>query len=80
MKKIERLARSLNDSFRDHLAAEMKGRYGVDVETFYDFFGSGSLVTKRSDGEDFTPEQHAWLAAWSEGYGCVLDLVRRAAP
>lgn len=76
--KLGRMARTLNDDFRDHLAKAMREKFGLEVETLFSIV-AGALVTTRADGEDFTPEQMAWMQAWSDGYGVALDLVRRAA-
>ena len=76
MTKIEKLARKLNDDFRDILVVEMREACGVEVENYFDILGSMRLVTVRVDGEDFTPEQHAHLKAFSDGYVKAMDLVR----
>ena len=73
--KLDRMRRTLNDEFRDHLAAAMREKFAVEVETYFDLLGSMRMVTTRADGEPFTPEQHAWLGAWSEGYGCAMEQV-----
>lgn len=77
MRKLEEMARTLNDDFRDHLADAMRDKFnGLEVETQANIWGM-CLVTTRVDGKDFTPEQHAWMEAWSEGYGKALSLVRQ---
>jgi len=79
MRKLQQMARTLNDEFRNHLAAAMAEKFdGLEVQTTYAFLAD-RLVTTRVDGEDFTPEQMAWMEAWSEGYGKALGLVRCAA-
>lgn len=77
MRKLERMARTLNDEFRDHLAAAVREKHGIDVETGFNLF-SGALSTSRSDGEDFTPEQMAYIEAWMAGFGKALEMVRAA--
>jgi hypothetical protein len=78
VRKLQEMASTLNDDFRDHLAEAMRGKFdGLEVETTANIFAM-RLVTRRVDGEDFTPEQHAWLAAWSDGYGKALSVVRAA--
>jgi hypothetical protein len=76
MRKLQEMASTLNEEFRDHLADAMREKFdGLEVETTANIFAM-RLVTRRVDGEDFTPEQIAWLEAWSEGYGKALDRVR----
>jgi hypothetical protein len=77
MKKLERIAKTLDDDFRDHLAVAMRDKFGIEVETHYAFLAD-RLVTTRVGSEDFTPEQHAWLGAWAEGYSTALGIVRAA--
>lgn len=78
MRKLEAMASTLNDDFRDHLAEAMAEKFnGLEVETHVNIWQM-CLVTTRVDGEDFTPEQYAWMQAWSDGYGKALSLVRSA--
>lgn len=73
MRKLEKMAETLNNDFKHQLAEAMREKYeGMEVSTHFDFLGSGQYVSVREDGEDFTPEQHAFLAGFSEGYGKAL--------
>ena len=76
MTKLEKMARRLNDDFREILVEEMREACGIEVENYFDIFGAMRLVTTRTDGEDFTPEQLAHLKAFSDGYCKAMDLVR----
>ena len=76
MTKTEKLARTLNDDFRDHLSDVMREKFDIEVESSFDFLGSMRLITTRVDGKEFTPEQDSWLEAWSEGYGKAMEIVR----
>jgi hypothetical protein len=76
--KLEICARRVNDEFSHNLAAKFSERFSRDLETRFDIF-SMQLVSAPMDGEPFTPEQHAWVTAWSDGYGEALDVVRRLA-
>ena len=76
--KLGRMAIDLNDDFRVKLADAVREKFGIEVETYYDFFGSGRMVTRRVDDEVLTPEQYAWLKAYSDGYGQAMEMVREA--
>lgn len=75
MTKLQRCRNKLNDEFRDAIIDVMRKEFGIEVENMFDFFGSGRLITTRVDGEDFTPEQHQFLRAFSEGYGQAMSKV-----
>ena len=77
MRKLEKMARQLNDDFRNHLAREYKTKFGHEIKTEY-LFLADRLSTTRVDGDDFTPEQHAWISAFESGYGSALSAVRAA--
>lgn len=74
--KLQKLANTLNEEFREKLTEACREKFGIEVEHRFDFFGSGRLVTTRVDGEDFTPEQHAFIGAYSDGFGAALTIVR----
>jgi hypothetical protein len=77
VRKLERMAAILNDDFKHQVAEAMREKFdGLEVVTEFDLFGSMAYVTTRADGEDFTPEQLAYLAGMSDGYGKALSLVR----
>ena len=74
--KIERAVRLLNDSFPERLRAKFAEQFnGLVVETRWNIFLM-QLVTTLENGEDFTPEQHQWVAAFSEGYAAALVIVQ----
>lgn len=72
--KAGRIYDHLNDHFRDRLVEVMQERFGVEVESRWSIVAD-RLVTTRADGEDFTPEQHAFLGAYSEGYSDAMGQV-----
>lgn len=73
----EKIARHLNEVSRDRLASAFRVRWGVEVETNFDILGSMRHITTRVDGEDFTPEQHAWIAAYMQGWEqCEMEATR----
>lgn len=74
MTKLEKKHRELNEAFNDRLAEVMYQKFSVDVETHLDII-SLSKFTVRSDGEDFTEEQHAFLRGFSEGYADAMGQV-----
>lgn len=80
MTKLEKMARKLNDDFRDILIAEMREKFGIEVENYFDILGSMRLITTRVDEKAFTPKQLAHLRAFSDGYGKAMDIVRRGTP
>ena len=55
MRKLDKMAQDLNDGLGRRLAAEMLERFEIETETSLDFFGSMQMVTRRTDGDDFTP-------------------------
>jgi hypothetical protein len=73
--KIGRMHRRLNDEFRDELTDAVRGKFGLEVEHYFDLLGTGRLVTTRTDGEAFTPEQHAFIGAYSEGFAAAMAIV-----
>jgi len=42
-------------------------RFGLIIE-HHPSLATMSMISIRSDGEDFTCEQHAYIAGWSEAY------------
>ena len=73
--KLEKMARELNGRFTDELDAAFQVKFGVTLETTWNIF-SMQLVSLREDGEDMTPEQHAFVTGYSQGYGKALEMVR----
>ncbi len=76
--KLGRMAIELNEDFREKLASAMLEKFEIEVTSFFALLGTGRLVTSRMDEEDFTPEELAWLAAYSDGYGEAMTMVRAA--
>jgi hypothetical protein len=76
--KLEKCANTLNDAFSTKLPAAFLAKFGLELETGFNLF-SMSLISRRIDGQDFTPEQHAFVSAYSDGYGDALELVRTEA-
>ena len=80
--KLQRITRQLNDEFREKLTEAVQEKFGIEVE--HEWRGllspdGGRLVTTRVDGADFTPEQFAFIDAYSQGYSDAMQLVRAAA-
>lgn len=74
--KIEKAERLLNNSFPDLLRDKFAEHFnGLIVETRWSVF-SMQLVTTLESGDDFTPEQYQWVAAFSEGYSAALVVVQ----
>lgn len=73
--KIEKAERLLNESFCELLREKFAERFGgLAVETQWNIF-TMNLVTKLESGDDFSSEQHQWVAAFSEGYAQALAVV-----
>lgn len=69
------MATKLNDEFADKLSSVVRENFGIEIDSRFNIF-SMALVTTRLDGEDFTPEQYAFIAAFSDGYGVAMEIVR----
>lgn len=78
MTKLEKMARQLNDNFIHAVRGGFEKKFELELETSYDFI-SGCCISSRRDGEEFTPEQAAWIATYEEGYLNCLNQVRVAA-
>lgn len=53
--------------FREQMREAFARRFNVLIETEYNILAM-RLITTRADGQDFTPEQHAWIAGYEAGY------------
>jgi hypothetical protein len=75
MNKLEKIARQLNDEFRDVLKDEMQKRYGIEIETYWNFI-SMQIISTRVDKQDFTPEQMQFMKDFGDGYTAAMLKVR----
>lgn len=73
--KLDKCASRLNDEFPDLLQSAFEAKFGRPIEISFNMI-SMDLVSRPSDGSDFTPEEMAWIAAYDLGYGEALSLVR----
>lgn len=75
--KLEKLARSLNDEYREKLKAAVKEKYGIEITTSMAGFFSDNprLVSHRDDGKDFTREQADYVLAFEAGYVAAMNQV-----
>lgn len=76
MTKLEKIAAKLNDEFRDILAAEVKSRFDIEIETNMNILGL-QIVSTRLDGEDFTSEQMQFCQIFQDGYSAAMKIVNR---
>lgn len=54
------------------LDAAIMLRFGVETETFYDFYGEMTYVTAPKDGETpLTDEIHTFIKRWMESRPCT---------
>lgn len=72
--KIEKCQRKINDAFSGKLSEDFREKFQREIETRFSIF-SMALVSTPTDGEDFTPEQHAWVEAYSVGYLAAMNQV-----
>lgn len=79
MRQLDKCASVVNGKFTDRLGAAFAKQFGRELETSFDFLGSMALVSRPVDGGDFTPEQKAWVASYSDGYGEALGMIRALA-
>ena len=76
--KLKKMADELNEEFRVKLAAAVLEKFDIEIETNFNIM-SMRLVTTKKDKSDFTPEQHAYISIFSEGYEAAMFMVRTAA-
>jgi len=72
----EKIRKHLSNCFGERLSVAFRARWGVEVDCP---LGAVSMhfITTRKDGEDFTPEQYAWIAAWVQGWEvCSVEALR----
>jgi hypothetical protein len=73
--KVQKIYKQLNSDFRDVLAEKVKEKYGIEITTEWAFLAD-RLITTKKDGTDFTKEQLAFIAAYSDGYGDAMGRVK----
>lgn len=78
MRKLDKIARELNDEYRNDLKDILMEKFEIEIETGFNFL-SGTIYSKRIDGQDFTKEQMDFIKAYEEGYLAAMIRVRRAA-
>lgn len=77
-RRLGKLARKLNDTFRDHLGEAFKNKFhGVEIETSFNL--TAGMVSRRLDEKDFTHEELDFIHAYEEGYAAAMKQVREAA-
>ena len=57
----------LGKAFSERFGREIKTMWNVEIKTMWNVFAM-HLESYPKDGEEFTPEQHAWVTAYSAGY------------
>ena len=75
MTKVERVRRRVDEVFRDKLGAAFREKFGSQIETSFDFFGSMRLVSRRVDGKKLTKEQFVWIGTFSDGYADAMEQI-----
>lgn len=72
--KLEKMFCEMQESYRESFTSAFMERYNTPLETNFNIFNM-ALVSVRADGVDFTPEQHAFVTGYSEGYGKAVNIV-----
>lgn len=70
--KMWRMFDGINDAFSDRLGKAFSERFGREIKTMWNVFAM-HLESYPKDGDDFTPEQHAWVTAYSAGYADATE-------
>lgn len=55
------------DDFYRRMAERFQIKFEAKIETHYNIFLC-CVISERSDGEPFTPEQAAWISGYEDGY------------
>mgnify|MGYP001598132268 CR=1 FL=1 len=76
MTKLERMHNRLNDDFPKVLAKAFWDKFDTPIETTFDIFGTMRMISRRMDGEEFTPDQFAWIEYYSQGYSDAMRMVK----
>lgn len=74
MSKLNNMRRELENEFQRALHAAFTAKFGMEIKTEFNLFSMQTIST-RVDGQDFTPDEHAYIQGWSEGYGKAVNLV-----
>jgi hypothetical protein len=72
--KVEKLAKKINESYRDLLAAKFKEKFGLDIVTSFNL-GTMSLVSQRMDRRNFTRAQKEFIWTFEAGYIAAMNQV-----
>ncbi len=75
MSKLDKMRKELENSFTAELHAAFEAKFGLKIDTTFDLLGSFQMVTRLASGNQFTPEQHAFIQGWSEGFGKAINMV-----
>ncbi len=73
--KLAKMAKQLNEQFREILPAAFEKKFNRKVTTSWNLFEM-SLVTRAEDEQDFTPEQLAFIQTFSDGYEAAMVQVK----
>jgi hypothetical protein len=72
--KIQKCHAKINDAFRESLDTAFRAKFQRGCKTTFSIFTMG-LITDPIDGGNFTPEQYAWIEAFSDGYIKAMGMV-----
>lgn len=73
------IEKRLNDEFGELLNAAFKKKFRRNLTTRWSLM-TATLISEPSNDKPFTPQQKAWVEAFSEGYSTARDLVGKVGP
>jgi len=74
MSKLDKMRQELESAFRDAMHQAFRARYGVELKTEFNIF-TMELMSFRTDRQDFTEDQHAFIAGYSQAFNKAISLV-----
>lgn len=72
-KQRRKVNNAIDYAFRDQLKTAVSRKFGIEIETTYNIIAL-RLVSRRSDGTDFTEEELAYIQAFEAGYMAAWDV------
>jgi hypothetical protein len=76
--KMNKMVTAINDQFSDTIGVAFNEKFQRKIETRFNIFSMQLISTPADEGE-FTPEQHAWITSYSDGYSAALNVAQAMA-
>lgn len=73
--KMKKIATAINDAFSDLLDQAFEAKFQRKIETRFNILLM-CHVSAPTDGGQFTPEQRAWISAYTDGYLAALGIAQ----